>query len=210
MPANPAGPGPATTRRAALGAIGLLAAALAAFLIVPAAMGAPAGRGYFERGQALATRGDARLGAQYVAVALALAPDDFGIQTYFLSLVGQDRFGGDVALMESLRPILPAYPPLLERLARLYEGQQRQDEAETLYEDWRTLRPDSAEAQARAGEHYRFAGKDKEALDAFSDYLGVVQESDYAVHRIAESAAKLAAALAVAAAVGVAMRDNGR
>jgi tetratricopeptide (TPR) repeat protein len=210
----PVGPGPARAGRLGLGALGLLAAAAAVLCLAsaPAAGARATGRhGYFERGQDLMTKGDAGLGVRYVAVALAMSPGDFGIQTYFLALLDQDRFASDVALMEALHRILPAYPPVLERLARLYEGSGRHEaEAEALYEDWRTLRPDSAEAHAMAGEHYRFAGKDREALNAFSDYLGVVQESDYAVDRIAESAAKLAAAMAIAAAVGVAMRDNGR
>jgi hypothetical protein len=122
-----------------------------------------------------------------------------------VTLLDQDRFKDDLDVLASVRPILPKYPPVIERAAKLLEGKQHQGEAGALYEEWRTLRPDSAEAHARAGEHYRFAGKDKEALDAFSDYLGVVEESDYAVRRIAETAAKIATAQAAAVAIHVAL-----
>jgi len=203
----PIGLGAVRSRGAALVALAFLSVAFAAWLLaVSPAKGAVTGkRSYFDRGQALVAHGDARMGLQYVATAVALEPNNFVAQTYLLALLDQDRFKDDLDVLASVRPILPHYPPVIERTAKLLEGGQHPEEAEAFYEEWRTLRPDSAEAQARAGEHYRFAGKDKEALDAFSSYLNVVQESDYAVRRIAESAAKIATAQAAAVAIQTAM-----
>jgi tetratricopeptide (TPR) repeat protein len=185
-----------TIRRGVVG-IGALVVAFGTVFTAQAATGSA----YFTTGRNLVEHGDARLGIQYVATALALEPNNFVTQTYFVTLLDQDRFRDDLGVLAAVRPILPQYPPVIERTAKLLEGKQKQGEAEALYEKWRSLRPDSAEAQARAGEHYRFVGKDREALDAFSDYLAVVQESDYAVRRIAESAAKIATTQAAAMAV---------
>jgi tetratricopeptide (TPR) repeat protein len=187
---------------------GALVAGLIAAIGLVVTAEADTGSAYFNVGRKLVEHGDAHLGIQYVATALALEPSNFVTQTYFVTLLDQDRFRDDLGVLSSVRPILPHYPPVLERAAKLLdEKQQRGEEADALYEEWRTLRPDSAEAQARAGEHYRFAGKDKEALDAFSDYLGVVQESDYAVRRIAESAAKIAIAQTAAVAIHLAVNQ---
>jgi tetratricopeptide (TPR) repeat protein len=181
------------------GVVGIGALVMAAGAVVTAQ--AATGSAYFHVGRQLVEHGDARLGIQYVATALAIEPNNFVTQTYFVALLDQDRFRDDLAVLAAVRPILPQYPPVIERTAKLLEGRQQEGEAEALYEKWRALRPDSAEAQARAGEHYRFAGKDQEALDAFSDYLNVVQESDYAVRRIAESAARIATTQAAAMAI---------
>jgi tetratricopeptide (TPR) repeat protein len=193
-----------TIRRALLG-IGVLVVAIG--IAAPAAAATGTGSAYFATGRQLLEHGDARLGLEYVATAVALEPGNFVAQSYFVALLDQDRFKDDLGVLSSVRPILPQYPPVLERAAKLLEGKQREGEAEALYEEWRALRPDSAEAQARAGEHYRFAGKDKEALDAFTDYLAVVQDSDYAVRRIAETAAKVATAQAAAVAIHMAMNQ---
>jgi tetratricopeptide (TPR) repeat protein len=164
------------------------------------AMAGP-GAAYFEAGQKLVAEGDETLGLRYVATSILLEPDNFAAQIYFLSMVDRARFRGDVAVMEQLRLTLPTYVPLLERLALLYDGKQRQAEAGRLYEAWRALRPDSAEAPARAGEHYRFTGQHDRAVEAFSRHLNVVEESDYAVERIAESEVGAAIDGPVAAAV---------
>jgi tetratricopeptide (TPR) repeat protein len=200
---------PRRTRLIAAGLVVLVAALLGTGLVVRDVRGGSGPR-YFETGRRLLESGDPRLGLTYVATALAIAPSNFGIQTYFLAVLDQDRFKDDLQLHESLRLLLPQYPPLMERLAKLYEGTQQQAAAGQVYEEWQSLRPENAEPHAEAGEHYRFAGQDRKAIEAFSQYMDVVEESDYATRRIAESAAKVAAAVAVAAAVGVAMRDSGR
>jgi tetratricopeptide (TPR) repeat protein len=173
--------------------------------IAAARPGAANGTAYFNAGHKLLEQGDTRLGLQYVATAVALNPNDFGAQTYLQSLLDQDRFRDDAVVLESIRPLLPTYPPLMERLAKVYEGQQRQGEAGKIYEAWQAERPESAEPQARAGEHYRFTGENAKAVQAFSQYLDVVQESDYALRRIAESAAKIATAQAALTAIHVAL-----
>lgn len=193
----------------AAGLLVLVATLLGTGLLVREVRGV-AGPHYFDTGQRLLEHGDARLGLTYVATALAIAPSDFRIQTYFLAVLDEDRFKDDLQLHESLRQLLPHYPPLMERLARLYEGQQKGAQAGALYQAWEEERPESAESHAMAGEHYRFAGQDRKAVQAFSRYLDVVEDSDYATRRIAESAAKVAVAVAVAAAVGVAMSDSSR
>lgn len=197
------------TRVLAAGLVVLLAALVGVGLAVRDVR-AVSGPRYFDTGRRLIEGGDPRQGLTYVATALAIAPSDFRIQTYFLALLDQGRFKDDLQLHEALRVVLPEYPPLMERVARLYEGRRQPAEAARVYEEWRDLRPGNAEPQAMAGEHYRFAGEDRKAVEAFSRYVDLVEESDYATRRIAESAAKVAAAMAVAAAVGVAMRAGGR
>jgi tetratricopeptide (TPR) repeat protein len=172
--------------------------------LAPKAMAGP-GTAYFDTGRELVAEGRTELGLRHVATAVALEPDNFVAQTYFVSMLDRDPFRDDPAKLKSLTAVLPRYVPLLDRLALLYEGKKRQAEAERLYAAWAELRPASAEVHARAGEHYRFTGQDDKAIAAFTRYLEVVEESGYGVRRITESTLRKAVRTAADPAATVAV-----
>jgi tetratricopeptide (TPR) repeat protein len=140
---------------------------------------------YFDAGRALIARGATRTGLEALTVAVVLAPDNVAYQTYLLGVLDQGEHNWDVPLHEALHAVAPAYPPLLQRLAKLYEGKSRYGDAEALYLTWARLRPDQPEPYARLGEHYFFTGRYADAMQAWTRHRALMGESDYALRRMA-------------------------
>jgi tetratricopeptide (TPR) repeat protein len=145
---------------------------------------APGAR-YFDAGRALVARGETEAGLKALTVAVVLAPDNVAYQTYLLAYLDGSGRNWDVGLHEALHAVAPAYPPLLQRLAKLYDGKDRHADAEALYLKWARLRPDQPEAYARLGEHYYFSGQYADALKAWDRHRDLVGGSDYAERRMA-------------------------
>lgn len=143
------------------------------------------GARYFDTGRALMAQGDTLEGFQMMTVSVALAPGDVARQAYLLAYLDRNTFNWDVKLHEALVAIAPTYPPLLQRLGKLYEGKGRHAEAEALYLKWARLRPGQPEPWARLGEHYYFTGQYRKGLAAFARHRELVGESDYALRRMA-------------------------
>jgi tetratricopeptide (TPR) repeat protein len=143
------------------------------------------GAAYFEKGRALLAEGHAAEGFRLVAVAVAIEPGNIPYQTYLLAYVDQADYNADLGLLEDLHRLAPLSTPLMQRLAKLYDGKQRHAEAEALYLKWAELRPDQPEPYARLGEHYYFTGRYDKALAAFARHRALVGESDYAMRRMA-------------------------
>jgi tetratricopeptide (TPR) repeat protein len=165
------------------------AAAVAALLFTAGtAYGAgPAepGAHYFDQGRALLAEGKTTEGFKLLALSVNMAPDDMARQAYFLTYLDRNAYNWDVPLHEALVALAPTYPPLLQRLAKLYEGKQRYADAEALYLKWAALRPNQPEVYARLGEHYYFTGEYEKGLAAFARHRELVGESDYALRRMA-------------------------
>jgi tetratricopeptide (TPR) repeat protein len=162
------------------------AAAVAALLLTAAtARAAEPGAKYFDAGRALLAQGQAEEGFRMLAMSVVMAPDDVARQAFFLTYLDRNAYNWNVPLLESLVAVAPSYPPLLQRLAKLYEGKQKNAEAEALYLKWAALRPDQAEPYARLGEHYYFTGEYEKGLAAFARHRELVGESDYALRRMA-------------------------
>jgi Flp pilus assembly protein TadD len=145
----------------------------------------PLGVRYFDAGRAMLARGETEAGLKALTVAVVLAPDNVGYQTYLLAYLDRSEHSWDVPLHEALHAVAPAYPPLLQRLAKLYDGKGRQGDAEALYLAWARLRPDQPEPYARLGEHYFFARRYDDAIQAWSRHRALTGESDYALRHIA-------------------------
>lgn len=157
-------------RAARLGAVvlcGLAAAGLGSG-VFEAHAGAPIGHGYFATGRVLVENGRPLQGLPYVAVAVALAPDDVAAQTYLLTVLDRDCCRADLGLHEALHAVLPTYRPLSDRLALLRDGQGRFEEAGALHLQAAGLAPDDAESQTRLGTYYRFVGREDLARAAFA------------------------------------------
>lgn len=154
------------------------------------ALGAQAGPSrpgvrYFDAGRALLARGEAEAGLKALTTAVVLAPDNVAYQTYLLAVLDQGEHNWDVPLHEALHAVAPAYPPLIQRLAKLYDGKGRHGDAEALYLTWARLRPDQPEPFARLGEHYFFTGRYDAAIQAWTRHQALTGESDYALRRMA-------------------------
>jgi len=162
------------------------AAAVAVLLLAasPARAGGPGAR-YFDAGRALLAQGQVEEGFKMLAMSVVMAPDDMARQAFFLTYLDRNAYNWNVPLHEALVAVAPSYPPLLQRLAKLYDGKQRHSEAEVLYLKWAALRPDQPEPYARLGEHYYFNGEYEKGLAAFSRHRELVGESDYALRRMA-------------------------
>lgn len=145
---------------------------------------APGAR-YFDTGRALLARGRTLEGFTMLATSVTLAPDNVARQAFLLTYLDRNAYNWDVSLHEALVAVAPAYPPLLQRLGKLYDGKQRHAEAEALYLKWAALRPDQPEPWARLGEHYTFTGEYEKGLAAFARHRALVGESDYAQRRTA-------------------------
>jgi len=143
------------------------------------------GARYFDAGRALMARGETGKGFQALTVAVVLAPENVAYQTYLLAYLDNSEHNWDVSLHEALHAVAPAYPPLLQRLAKLYEGKARYGDAEALYVKWAEMRPDQPEPYARLGEHYFFTGRYDDAIEAWSRHRALMGESDYALRRMA-------------------------
>jgi len=145
---------------------------------------APGAR-YFDAGRALLARGETETGFKALVTAVVLAPDNVAYQTYLLASLDRSEHNWDVSLHEALHAVAPAYPPLLQRLGKLYDGKGRYADAEALYLKWAKLRPDQPEPHARLGEHYFFTGRYDDALKAWTRHRKLMGESDYALRRMA-------------------------
>jgi tetratricopeptide (TPR) repeat protein len=151
---------------------------------VPVAPAAPGAR-YFEAGRALLARGETRTGFEALTVAVVLAPGNVAYQTYLLASLDRNEHNWDVPLHEALHAVAPAYPPLLQRLGKLYDGKARYADAEALYLQWAHMRPNQPEPHARLGEHYFFLGRYDDAIRAWDRHRTLMGESDYALRRMA-------------------------
>lgn len=145
----------------------------------------PPGVHYFDAGRALLARGETEMGFKALTVAVVLAPDNVAYQTYLLASLDRNEHNWDVGLHEALHAVAPAYPPLLQRLGKLYDGKARYADAEALYLKWAEMRPDQPEPHARLGEHYFFTGRYDDAIQAWSRHRALMGESDYALRRMA-------------------------
>jgi tetratricopeptide (TPR) repeat protein len=139
---------------------------------------------YFELGRLKLAQGREDAGLEDLARAVGLAPAGHHVQAYFLHQLDKTRNAGRVDLHARLAKILPDYPPLLERLGRLYQGKGRDGEAEALYRRWVKLRPANAEPYARLAEFQRAAGRPKEAIGNLEKVRTLSGESTYALRRL--------------------------
>ena len=139
---------------------------------------------YFELGRLQFEQGDPTEGFRALARAVALAPAGHHVQTYFLHLLDKTAYKGRVELLEDLRKILPDYPPLLLRVGQLYMGKGRDQEAETLFKKWLSLRPEQAEAHARIAEFYRVTRRPEQAIAHLEQVREWMGESTYALRRL--------------------------
>ncbi len=160
------------------------AAGLLLALATPAAA-ANTGQHYFDKARQMVAEGATDNGFRLMAAAINMEPDNFVYQTYMLTLLDRTAYKNNSALMEQILAVAPRYVPVMDRLAKLYEGQRRDQAAQDLYEAWRDQRPDQAESYARLGEHHLFRGQYGQAVKNFMAHRRIVGESDYALRRIA-------------------------
>ncbi len=139
---------------------------------------------YFELAQLLFKGGDPAKGFSALAKGIKITPDGHHMQSYFLYQLDKTEYKTRLELVQSLHKILPEYPPLLERLGRLYQGQGKDKEAEALFRKWVSKRPDSAEAHSRLGEFLRVTGKLEPAAAEFETVRTLMGESSYALRRL--------------------------
>jgi len=133
----------------------------------------------------LTQAGDVAAGARILAARVATRPDDVAAQAYLTMALDRMAAQGDIEGLEGVRQVLPDWPPVLERLGRLYDNQGRHAEAEAVYRSWVTLRPANPEPYARMAEHEVVAGNYPKAVTLFQRHRALVGESDYADRRIA-------------------------
>ncbi len=139
---------------------------------------------FFEIGRLQFELGDPGAGFVSLAKAVKLAPQGHHVHTYFLHQLDKTAYKSRLALLETLAKIVPDYPPLMERLGRLYQGKGKDDKAEALFKRWVSLRPDNAEPHARLAEFYRATGKSKRAIPHFQKVREIMGESSYALRRL--------------------------
>lgn len=162
----------------------LLAAVL---LLVPLAGTAAAGTpGHVAAARALVQAGKTGDAARLLATRVATNPSDVTAQVHLVPLLDRLVLDADVAALEGVRAVLPAWPPVLERLGALYDGRGRHADAEAVYVAWEKARPGNPEPAARLGEHYALTGDTGRAIAWLSRHRALVGESDYADRRIAE------------------------
>ncbi|MDH4229523.1 MAG: tetratricopeptide repeat protein [Nitrospirota bacterium] len=140
---------------------------------------------WFELGHLQFTQGDVHGGFVSLARAVSLAPVGHYSQTYLLHQLDKSPYRFDLSLHEDLLTILPEFPPLLERLGRLYQGKKGMEpKAEKLFAQWARLRPENPEAHARLAEFYRATGRAGEALPHLEKVRALSGESAYALRRL--------------------------
>jgi TPR repeat protein len=143
---------------------------------------------HLDVGRALVEGGDALDGLRHVAVAVALAPDDMGAQTYLLAVLDLDRFRQDVGLHEAVAAVLPSFRPVLDRLARLYELDARYAEAAAVHLREVGLKPDDAETQARLAVYFYFMGERDLARGALARYRALGGDPEAILKRLPDPA----------------------
>lgn len=139
------------------------------------------------RGHVAAALGlaDDATAARLLAARVALAPDDFTAQIHLRTLLDRMALDEDLAGVEGVRQVLPAWPPVLERLGAMYDGRGRHAEAETALKAWLRARPGNPEPAARLAEHYAGTGRPDRAVALLRRHKALMGgESDYADRRI--------------------------
>ncbi len=149
--------------------------------------GFAAGKRYFTQGTLLLANGDITGGFRMMAVGINLEPDNPHYQSYLLTMLDRTRYNSDARLLEVVLQAAPRFIPAMDRLARLYEGDSRLDDALRLYRSWRDMRPDQAEPYARLGEYYLVRKQYRLAVQHFMAHRRIIGESDYALRRIADA-----------------------
>jgi len=145
----------------------------------------PSPAAWFELGDLRFRAGRDHAGFLALANAVRLAPAGHHSQSYLLHQLDKSAYKFDLSLHEDLEKILPDYPPLLERLGRLYQGKSGQDAAaEARFAKWVKLRPDSPAAHARLAEFYRAGGKAAEAVTHLKHVRELSGDSAYAQRRL--------------------------
>lgn len=139
--------------------------------------------------------GDAATAARLLAARVAARPDDLTAQTWLTVTLDRLVADGDTAALEGVRQVLPDWPPVIERLAHLYDNAGRHADAAALYQSWIVLRPGNPEPYARLAEHEAARGNLKKAVALFERHRVLVGgESDYAARRVAAVREKMHAA----------------
>ena len=139
---------------------------------------------YFEMGRLQFALGDDANAFRSLAKAVSIAPAGHHSQVYLLHQLDKTRYNTRIELFEALRKILPDYPPLLERLGRLYQGKGEDKKAAALFAKWTGIRPGSEPAHARRAEFARATGQPKLALAEWEKARAISGESDYALRRM--------------------------
>jgi tetratricopeptide (TPR) repeat protein len=163
---------------------------------------------YFELGRLRLAQGDGDAGMRDLARAVKIAPQGHYVQTYLLEELDRSAFADRIDLLESLSRLAPDYPPVLERLGRLYQAKGRDADAEAVLTRWVKARPESPEPYAALAEFYRAVERPKEAIPPLEKVRTLSGENTYALRRLGvlyretgnldASAARLQAAIAQA------------
>jgi len=126
----------------------------------------------------LIQHGDAAAGARLLAARVATAPGDLGAQTYLTVALDRLAQSEDLEALEGVREVLPDWPPVLERLARVYDAKGRADDARGVYRTWVRLRPGNPEPYARLAEHEVAQGRYDRAIALFERHRVLVGDSE--------------------------------
>jgi len=153
--------------------------------LVAAARG-EAPEGHLAAAARLVQSGNTAAGARLLAARVKVDPADLAAQTYLTIALDRLAQATDADGLEGVRQVLPDWPPVLERLALVYEGKGRGADVERIYKDWITLRPGNPEPYARLAEYEAGAGRYAKAIALFERHRALLGgESDYAERRIA-------------------------
>lgn len=183
------------------------AALLTVSILLPVAIAGAqsfgAASGHVSAALGLAAKDEVPVAARLLAARVAVRPDDLTAQVHLSMLLDRMAAGADVAGLEGVRNVLPAWPPVLERLGAAYDDKGRHAEAEAVYRRWLKARPGNPEPAARLAEHYARTGRTDRAVAWFERHRALMGgESDYAERRIARVRADAAAAPAWAPPTG--------
>jgi hypothetical protein len=158
--------------------------AMVVVLLLVALQGAVARAGgaqrYFETGRAMVERGDRADGLRAVAVAIALDAGKVrarsrGARSYLVGVLDSACCRDDIGLHETVATVLPRFPPVIERLAALYERDTRYEEAGALRLRTTGLRPDEPAALKRLAVYFEFMGDLRHARAARDRYRRMVE-----------------------------------
>jgi tetratricopeptide (TPR) repeat protein len=189
---SPGAPRPVALPQAPSTAWALLLTAVFALTALTAIPAAGAQPDHLGAAQTLLRSGDAGGAARLLAARVATRPDDLSAQTWLTVTLDRLVADGEVAAVEGVNQVLPAWPPVLERLGRLYADRGRDEDAEDLYRTWIVLRPGNPEPYARLAEHELARRHYDKAIALFERHRVLVGgESDYAERRIAAVHARM-------------------